>query len=174
MLLNEELDKQLYSAYWHKLQQAKYDLIYYDIHFNCCTTVIRRIKYTTIGVTALATGAWISWNAVPNIGTICAILIWLVQVISALSEKFPYEGRKLELREMITELEPLYIQMESDWRMVQSLKMSNQGISEAILRYDQKQADIKRHYFKDDALPEREKIKTKADNLTEEYFKFFV
>ena len=114
-----------------------------------------------------------TWSTIPVVGTICAITILVSQVISAISEKFPYESRKLELREMLDELEPLYLKMEDDWRSIQNLKMLNNKIQEAIQKYDRKQAEIKRHYFKDDALPEREKIRTQADDLTEEYFKYF-
>ncbi len=170
----EVLDKQLYEAYWRKLQQFKFDLIYYAIHFNRCTTIIRAIKYIVIGITSLATGAWITWNAKPSIGVICAVLIWLLQGVSALSEKFPFEGRRLELREMIAELEPLYIQMENEWRTIQSLEMDNQEIRKAILQYDQRQLEIKKHYFKDDALPERKKAEIKANDLTEKYFATFM
>lgn len=170
---NEALDEQLYATYWHKLQQAKYDLVYYEIHLDHCIRVIRRIKYLVIGVTSLATGAWMQWNDNSDVRIVCAILIWLLQGVSAISGIFPYEKRKLELREMITDLEPLYLQMENDWRIIQSLKMSNQDISDTILQYEQKQAAIKKHYFKDDSLPGREKFRTKADESTEEYFKYF-
>lgn len=174
MAVNDELDEQLYSTFWKKLQQSKYDLIYYGLHFNSCVKISRRIKYAIIGITSLATGAWMTWSAITIVGTICAIVILASQVVSAISEKFPYESRKLELREMLAELEPLYLEMENDWRSIQNLKMSNSKIQEAIQKYDKKQAEIKRHYFKDDALPEREKIRTKADDLTEEYFKYLV
>lgn len=173
MAINEELDEQLYSTFWKKIQQSKFDLNYYGLHFNSCVKISRWIKYAIIGTTTLTTGAWMTWSTIPVVGTICAITILVSQVISAISEKFPYESRKLELREMLDELEPLYLKMEDDWRSIQNLKMSNNKIQEAIQKYDRKQAEIKRHYFKDDALPEREKIRTQADDLTEEYFKYF-
>lgn len=169
----EELDMQLYALYWKKLQQSKFDLEYYGLHFNSCTTITRMIKCIVIGATSLATGAWINWNEINYVGIACAIIIWILQGFSALSELLPYEGRKLELREMNSELDPLYNQMEDDWRKIQSRKMTNKQINDLILQYDQKQADIKKHYFKNDSLPEKEKIRAKADTSTEEYFKYF-
>ena len=74
---------------------------------------------------------------------------------------------------MITELEPLYVEMENDWRSIRNLKKSNDMILEAIQKYDTKQAEIKRHYLKEDSLPETEKIRLQADEKTEEYFKYF-
>lgn len=170
----EELDEKLYAAFWSKLQQSKFDIIYYSAHFNRSTVVARVIKYAVIGATSLVTGAWMTWNHLPAVSTACGIAILVLQAVSAVSEWFPYESRKLELREMLAELEPLYLEMENDWRSIYGLKMTNTQIQEAIQRYDQRQAEIKRHYFKDDALPENEKLRIKADEQTEEYFKYFV
>lgn len=173
-VLNEQLDEKPYASFWSKLQQSKFDIIYYSAHFNRCTTVTRAIKYAIIGVTTLATGVWMTWSDISTLCNICAIVIVLLQVVSAVSERFPYETRKLELREMLAELESLYITMENDWRSISGLKISNERMQELILFYDQKQAEIKQHYFKDDSLPEREKLRIKADERTEEYFKYFV
>ena len=170
---NDELDQKLYAAFWSKLQQAKFDIIYYSLHFNHYVVVARIIKYLIIGATSLATGAWMSWNGIPAISMICGIAILLLQAISAVSEWFPYESRKTELREMLAELEPLYLNMENDWRSIYGMKMSNPKIQDSIQWYDQKQAEIKRHYFKNDALTEIEKLRIKADEQTEEYFKYF-
>jgi len=169
----EELDVQLYNTFWLKLQQSKFDLIYYGLHFNSCAKISRWIKYVIIGITSLATGAWMAWDGLPIVKTTCAIIILASQVISAISEKFPYESRKLELRELIAELEPLYLEMENDWRSIQNLKMPNSKIQETIQHYDKKQAEIKRHYFKDDSLPEPDKFRLLANEKTEEYFNYF-
>lgn len=171
---NYELDEQLYNVFWNKLQQTKFDIIYFSEYFNYYTKISRVIKYIIVGVTTLATGVWMTWGSVPAVVTICGIVILALQVISAVSEHFPYESRKLELREMLAELNPLYLEMENDWRTIYSLKMSNSKIQEAIYRYELKQEEIKRHYFKDDALPDNEKLRNKADEKTEEYFKYFV
>lgn len=171
-VVNDELDERLYGAFWQKLQQSKYDLIYYSLHFNNCIKISRIIKYTIIFVTSLATGAWMNWNDIDWVGNTCAIVILISQAISAISELFPYESRKLELRELTAELEPIYIGMENDWRSIQNSKISNSEIQELIQSYDKKQAEIKRHYLKEDALPDSEKIRLQADEKTEEYFKY--
>ena len=173
-LQNNELDEQLYNAFWSKLQQAKYDIVYYSEYFNHYTKISRVNKYIIVGITALATGAWMNWASIPSVGTICGVVILILQAVSAISEHFPYESRKLELREMLAELNPLYLEMENNWRTIYSLKMSNSKIQEAINRYELKQDNIKCHYFKDDALPDNERIRLKADVKTEEYFKYFV
>lgn len=174
MAIKQKIDEELYKAFWGKLQQAKFDIIYFNVHFNRCIKVARVLKYLIAGVTALATGAWITWGGVSIIGTICAIVIWVFQGISAIAEWFPYEKRKVELHDMVKELEPLYIEMENEWRNVQGGKISNKHVQERLLYYETKQMEIKNHYFKNDTLPERENIRKKADDLTEEYFKFLM
>ena len=168
------IDNTLYNGFWSKLQQFRFDITYYNIHFNACVRLARIIKYIIVGLTSLATGAWMSWNDIPVVSISCAIIILILQGVSAVSEWFPYEKRKNELRELTTELEPLYLEMESDWRKINCYEVDNEYVLKALDRYAQKQADITRHYLKDDALPERERYHLKADNLTEEYFKYFV
>ncbi len=171
---NSKLDKNLYNAFWGKLQQLKYDIYYYNEHFKRCVAVSRGLKYAIVAITSLTTGAWINWNDKSTICLSCAIMIWLLQGISALSEWLPFEKRKQELRELSEEFDELYIEMESDWRKIQSLEVSNDEIRTMLQEYASKQNDICKHYLKDDALPMKEKIRKTADNLTEEYFKYFI
>lgn len=169
----QSIDDTLYNGFWSKLQQFKFDITYYDVHFNACVQMARTIKYIIAGLTALTTGAWMSWNEIPAVSISCAILILILQGVSAISEWFPYEKRKNELRELTAELESLYLNMEIDWRKINCYEVDNKYVLDALNNYAQKQAEIKRHYFKDDALPEKEKYHKKADDLTEEYFKYF-
>lgn len=171
---NTAIDQSLYNAFWRKLQQSKYDIIYYDLHFKECVSISRKIKYTVVGLTSLATGAWMSWSGNAIICVLCPIIIFILQAVSAVSDLFPFENRKIELRELSTELEQLYIEMETDWRKIQALEITNESIRSLIEKYALRQADISKHYFKDDALPIKERIRTKADNLTEEYYKNFI
>ncbi len=171
---SQVIDDTLYTGFWSKLQQFKFDITYYNVHFNACVRIARIIKYIIVGLTALATGAWMSWNEISAISISCAIIILILQGVSAISEWFPYEKRKNELRELTAELEPLYLEMEIDWRKINCGEVDNAYVLSAMDKYAQKQVEIKRHYFKDDALPEKEKHHKKADDLTEEYFKYFV
>ena len=169
-----EVDETLYNAFWSKMQQLRFDIFYYDEHFKSCIFISRIIKYSIVAATSLATGAWMNWNDIPTVCIICGVIILLIQAFSAISELLPFEKRKLELRELSTELDPLYIEMESNWRKIQALEVPNEEIRDLIQNYALRQSDISKHYFKDDALPLKEKIRAKADVLTEEYFKNFV
>lgn len=168
------IDTTLYNAFWRRMQQLRFDIFYYDEHFKSCVLVSRFIKYFVVAITSLATGIWMNWNDVDVVRFVCSVVILILQVFSAVSERLPFEARKLELRELSAELEPLYIAMESDWRRVQALEVTNEELRFLIQNYALHQDNICKHYFKDDALPVKEKIRTKADNLTEEYFKNFI
>lgn len=173
-VINENLDMTLYNTYWSKLQQLKFDIEYYDLHFKRCVNSLRIMKYSMASITALATGLWMGFSDNKHLCTICAIVIIACQALSAASEIFPFEKRKLELRELSTELEKLYIKMENDWRNIQSLKVLNIEIQEYIQYYAEKQLNINKNYFKDDALPIIKRIRQKAEELTEEYFINFI
>lgn len=160
--------------FWLKLQQFKFDLIYYNLHFSHCIAVMRGIKYISAGLTTVTTGIWIQWNDVKAISTICAIVIFLLQAFSTLSELLPFDKRRDELREMVNELEPLYIKMENDWRKIANGEMTESKIFRLSNNYDYKQAAIEKHYLKTDSLTPREYIRKKADDRTEEYFKNFI
>jgi len=53
-----------------------------------------------------------TWNDVSWITIVCPIIIFVLQVISAGSELLPFDDRKIDLREMIDLLDPLYLSME--------------------------------------------------------------
>lgn len=173
-VVNDCLDENLYNIFWNKLQQTKFDIFYYDEHFRRCTKITRYIKYFIVGATAIATGIWTGFGDVGIVPEICACVIIFLQAISAVSDLFPHEKRKTELREISIELEKLYIDMEMDWRKTQRLEISNDEIEEKIQGYALEQLNISQHYFKDDALPEKERIRLKVDVKTEEYFNNFI
>lgn len=164
------LDMNLYGAFWSKLQQLKFDIFYYDEHFKYCVSVSRCVKAGIIIITSLATGAWMNWQDISVICIICPIIIWISQVASAVVEQLPFEKRKIELRELSYELESLYIDMEMDWRSIQAMRIENENIREMLQKYTVKQTEICKHYFKDDALPQIEKIRRRADEKTFDYF----
>ncbi len=173
-LQTENLNHTVYSAFWNKLQQAKFDIVFYNLHFNRCVKILRNIKYTDVALTTLSTLAWMQWNNVEWVSTICPIIILLLQVATAVCDKFPFEQRKQELRELSNELDRLYIQMENDWMTIYNSDMTNRKIQNSIQFYSKAQAEIKDRYLKDDTLPENEKIRIRADNITQEYFNSLV
>lgn len=172
-VVNDCLDEKIYNTFWNKLQQFKFDLFYYNEHFRFCNNVSKGIKYAIVGMTTGATTVWLSFSENQTITKICGILIIALQIVSAVSELFPYEKRKSELRDVSFELGKIYIDMEDDWRKIQNLELTNSEIKEKIKSYDLKLLETSQHYFKDDALPEKEKLRLNADIKTEEYFNYF-
>ena len=171
---NASTDFSMQNIFWNKLQQFKFDLIYYSLHFSRCTFFIRAIKYISAGGTVVVTSIWLNWKEINTVSLICAIIIIALQALSAVSELFPFENRKQEIREMTDELDALYIIMEDDWRKITNGEYSVDEIMELIKKYENEQAQIKRHYFKDDSLPEISKIIDSATEKTTDYFKNFI
>ena len=169
----EEIDTRTYNSFWGKMQQFKHDLHYLSIMNNHYVFLSRMLKLIPFAGTFIATSVWMSWHNNDIIAVICPIVIFIMQAITAITEKLPYDDRKSELRELLDELRPLYSEMENDWRNYSSFEISNKEMREKILFYDQQQEIIKKHYMKNDALPIVERFRKKADDMTAEYFQNF-
>lgn len=162
---------EIQKNFWNQLQQTKFDINYYNGHFSRCVRIMRNMKYTVSGLTTLFTAVWMSWYNIKWFSTCCAIAIIGLQVFSAISERMPYEKRKLEIREMTNELDRIYIAMENTWRQIADGNLTKQQMSTLIEEYKNKQSEIKRHYFKDDFLPETKSVIDDATKRTAQYFK---
>lgn len=173
MVSNAEVDTKAQERFWNKLTQFKFDLNYYSYHFSLCVVTLRWIRMGTSALTALFTGAWMTWSDNHWIEIICPIAIFALQVFSAASEVFPYEKRKQELRELSNLLELVYSEMEQDWLSIADGQLSKNQIIDKISYYEKRRHDIQQHYFRDDALPENKRIMEKAEVETGIYFKNF-
>ena len=169
----EEIDTRTYNSFWGKMQQFKHDLHYLSVMNNHYVFLSRMLKLIPFTGTFIATSVWMSWHTNNIIAIICPIIIFIMQAITAIAEKLPYDNRKNELRELMDELRPLYSEMENDWRNYCCFELSNKEMREKIFFYDQQQENIKKHYMKGDVLPVVEKFRKKADDMTEEYFQNF-
>ncbi len=168
---NENLKIQ--QVYWNKMYQFKFDLIYYSLYFNLCVSIMRLIKYISVGLTVLVTGIWMNWYYIQSVSVSCAIVILIIQAFNALSELFPFDNRKLEIREMSNELDNVYLQMEADWLKISDGELTITEITSLIQTYAKKRADIEKHYFKNDSLPYNKRIDNHANDKVESYFKNF-
>lgn len=169
-----EANFKIQNSFWNIFQQFKFDLIYYSLHFSRCVKIIRTIKYVTLGATALATSVWMAWNHIRWVSIVCPIIILVLQVFTAVSDQFPFENRKLEIREMTTELDKLYIEMEANWRKIANGDLKESQIRKLISDYEIKRDEIEKHYFKNDSLPENAKLVDKATEKTHDYFETFI
>jgi len=165
------LDTKAQETYWHKLTQFKFDLIYYSFQFSFCVKTMRRIRISSAVLTALVTGVWMNWNKLTPVRLTCAIIILVLQAISAGAELLPYDKRKQEIRELLNLLGPIYDKMEADWLKISDGQFTKADIQNKTYKYAGQWRDIHQHFFKDDALPEKKKLEKKADEETSTYFK---
>lgn len=162
------------NIFWNRLQQLKFDIIYLSLQFKRCVTISRTIKYLIVGLTTLSSGILIGFYSIKQLAIACSVFIIFLQVFSAVSEYFPFEKRKDEIRELCNELEELYNKMEYDWRILFNDDKSTSEINEYINSYASNITKLEKYYLKDDALPEIKKITQKAEFKTSEYFKNFI
>lgn len=168
-MTQDEVEFRPQQHYWSKLGQLKFDLILYGKHFASCVFWLRFIRIGTAVLTAAATGAWMEWSNVSWIQVVCPITIFILQTINAGAELLPFESRKLELRELIDSLEPLYDKMEYDWQMIAMGSLTAEEIEEKTFEYQTRRTELGKYYFKNDALPEKRKMAQKAKSETDTY-----
>lgn len=161
------------EAFWLKLQQFRFDLFYYNNHYKNCLTIQRWIKYAVAGLTSASTLVWMQWSASPIVTTVCSVSILVLQVFNAISDLFPFNNRKDELRSLTDDLDPLYIEMESTWRRIVEGELTTSEIYQNIDDFAQKRLQIERNYLKNDSLPERKRIIRDAEDQTRDFFENF-
>lgn len=157
--------------FWKKLAQFKYDLIFYSLQFEHCVVWLRCIKIGSASLTALATGAWMGWHNVKLVSVGCPIIILILQALAAGTESLPFDARKIDLREMIDLLDPIYDKMELTWENIVIGDLTAEEIRNATHEFQTKVTDIKSRFLKNDTLPQNKRITQKAKECTDIYFK---
>lgn len=155
--MNKNTKDYYQKCFWNKLQQIKFEIIYYNLHMAKCINISRTIKIISICLTALATSLLLGFYNILAIKIICAIIIVFVPIFNAFAENLPYEKRVIELREMAVEYNRIYNVMEADWRRIANGEIQYNDINVLIQDYDTKFSEIDAHYFKNDALPDNKK-----------------
>lgn len=74
------------------------------------------------------------------------------------------------MRELIDELVPVYEDMEADWQLIAIGSYEEQEIISKATAYAKEVEKIRKHYFKDDVLPEIKKLIQKADAEVNQYY----
>lgn len=168
--MDNQADNTVKEYYWKKLCQLKFDLVYYGLHFSRCVKIVRWGKIAITGLTAITTGAWMNWNDIAWLRVTCPITIFVLQVFLAVTELLPFEDRKIDLRELIDLLDPLYRDMENDWKSIVIGKYTIEEIEEKYTNFQTKNDDIKARFLRNDSLPKLENLYKKAKEETDIYF----
>ena len=156
--------------FWNKLQELKYEIIYLSLHFRRCIKFLNIIRYIETGTTALCVGLIMFFSQTKWVIIVCGVISLLMQIIIAFAKDTPLSTRKDELREMGHDLDLLYNEMERDWSKISNGQIAQIEIAEGIKRYADKKSNIEKNYFKNDALPEKQDLLDKANDMTEAYF----
>lgn len=156
--------------FWKKMCQLKFDLTYYGLCFSRCVSLVRIRKSTFAFLTALFAGAWMEWSDNYWISHICPIAMFILQVISAVIEFLPHDDRQIELREMMELLEPVYRKMENDWVSISIGEYTVEEIKELTTMHQARIDDVKSRFFRNDSLPQYEKMTKQAISETNKYY----
>lgn len=161
----------LRQSFWDFMTNTKFDLCYYDIQQRKSLTISRLLTWTPKIITSAAAATWMQWPTNTVVNSLCPIAIFLMQLCEIVVANLPFKARFDELRELIDEIMPEYREIESNWRMMEAQEKPYEEVPRLISEYTSKIDTIKRHYLKDDALPQT--ASQKALQATKEYFATF-
>lgn len=85
----------------------------------------------------------------------------------------PYENRKLDLREAIALLNPVYLEMESVWHSISRSEIVGKQIDKQTVVFQNRIHEIKNGFLKNDSLPRRKKLENRVNAEANEYLKIF-
>ena len=121
------------EIYWKKLTQSKYALCYFDANFSRCVKIDRFIKIFCAVASSAAIAAWAAWQ---NLSFWWGLIIVISQVVTAVNEVLPYKKRIKELSDLISELTPIYNNMERSWHDVANGSLTEEEINDSAAKED--------------------------------------
>lgn len=157
--------------YWAMMAQTKFELYYYHEIADESLTITRWLSYPPTIITIVATVFIINWSDNSTIKALCPGAIIIMEIIENISGRLPYNSRRQDLSELIDEINDVFIDMEADWREIADGRYTHSSINAKIHHYSKLMKDIRKHYLKNDSLPERKKARLRAQQKMEEYFK---
>ena len=87
-----------------------------------------------------------------------------------MNELLPYRNRIKELSGTVSEVTPIYNQMEKDWFNVAEGMWSEEEINENMYKYIGQWSEIEGQLLKDDSLPHKQSCIDKAEEEKNSYF----
>lgn len=162
------------NNFWNKLGQKKFDLYYYDAHFQRCIKINRIFKIIISVGTIIPSAIFMNWYELEYVRTICFFAILALQLLNAFFENLPFERRRAQLVDISREINEVYNDMERDWFKIVKGELELNEIDEKLFLHIKKCDNIYLHYFKEDALPKIPKLKVIAQEQADEYMKILI
>ena len=155
------------DQYWYLMYQKKKQVFYLDYYLAEYVFIKRVLKAILV---LGSSGALATWAYSGKHPLICGAIIAFSQVISTVYEILPYKRRITDMSSLKAAWDSVYLLIESDYFYVDSDQRSDEEINDLIKKYNETWNSIDDKYFKDDALPELNRISKKANIKTKNYF----
>ena len=146
--------------YWYKMCRFRYQLNYLYLCYHHCILVNRIIQIGTAIASSTAIAAWVKWT---NLSFIWGCIIVGSQVILAIYEVLPIKKRTESLSSLISQLDQLYLEVESVWQEINfDEKYTDENINKKIYDFEKKWSILINKTLADDLLPQSNRLREKA------------
>lgn len=155
------------ERYWSFYFSVKHELFYYK-YFQL---LFSRINWCITGFLSITTlsciAAWSFWN---NHQILWASLICVSQIIQALFPKLPYNDTLISTKFMISALDKLLLEIDSDWLSIDTLDLSDKKILKLLSKHQKSHSELINQFFSGEYLPVIKYCEKKAESECKTFF----
>lgn len=158
---------QYQQKYWEELYLTQYAIYYYNFYKEKYEKYDRNVKIFLSVSSSASIGAWTIWK---NCGYLWGIIIAASQVINAIKHLFPWESKLKGLSGLLREYSKIYLKADSDLFLISEGYLTIEEINKRTSEIKQLKLDVQLKYLENITLPHNDKLRIKAEELTETFF----
>ncbi len=159
---------ELQERYWKELVQLKFENFYLDEYLDHSYKLNNTINIITAISSSGSIAGWAIWN---NLMIVWSVIIAASQVINAIKPYLPFSKRLKVITSMNSDISALFNKAEYNWFKVANGYLTLQEINELQYELKKERQKIDEKYYTNLYLPDKRKLKEKADISVDIYFK---
>ena len=153
--------------FWDFFVSTKHKSFYY-IHFQNLFNRINWLLSAFLNITTVSSiAAWGIWDQYP---LIWAIILCASQMIQIFFPKLPFNDQLISVRFIISEIERLLIDIESEWLKMEIRDIPDEDMHNLLVQYQLRLYEITNRYFSGYYLPVLHYCESKAEQDCKNYF----
>jgi hypothetical protein len=158
------------GKYWREMDQLKVHVLYLEFYLEKTINTDRALNMFLAFASSGSIAGWGIWQPLSLLwGTIIAIS----QAINAVKPYIPYAKRLKSLQASSSELESIFIVMESHWFKVAEGQLTSEQVHSLQMKFKEKIRQVTQKHFGSSTLPEDSKLLERAKISANLYFNNF-
>lgn len=158
------------ERFWREMDQLKIHSIYIDLYYEKTVSIDRLINITLALSSSGAVAGWAVWK---EFSITWSIIVAGSQVLNAIRSHLPYSRRMRSLNLLATELDAIFLAMESNWFNISEGNIGDDAVNKLHMKFkEQLKSTVHRTVGTID-IPHNESLAIKANEIAALYFQNF-